>query len=162
MNLRNEPLTPGWHFAGLVAGALMELGRARNARAVASIMASQTRFDDLVIDYYRHWLRGIASSGWQTAVYRIQGDIDQANLVQPLRGRSLELIALIRYATGSGLSEQLADDLRPFVVMDASALDRMAKPVVDALKHQTRREREAADRATGEGEGENVFTLRRS
>lgn len=120
-----------WRFTNIINGALVALGRRPD---YAQITRYVTHIDPLLVEYYRHWLAEVAPVGWEKDVLAITDKINDKDLPFDLKGRSHEVIALIRYAKAHQLSDGVADGLRSAFEYDKKYFDKLVASLLPLME----------------------------
>jgi len=120
-----------WRFTNIISRALVALGRRPD---YAQIIRYVTHIEPLLTDYYRKWLREAAPRGWDKEVMNRAAAINDKDLPFELKGRSHEVIALIRYAKDSGLYDGVADGLRSAFEYDKKYFDKSVASLLPLME----------------------------
>ncbi|MEQ1545816.1 type IV conjugative transfer system coupling protein TraD [Methyloglobulus sp.] len=120
-----------WRFTNIVGRALVALGRRPD---YPQIMRYVTHIDPLLLDYYRQWLGEVAPKGWEKEVMDRAAAINDKDLPFELKGRSHEVIALIRYAKDTGLYDGVADGLRSAFEYDKKYFDKLVASLLPLME----------------------------
>jgi len=120
-----------WRFTNIISRALVALGRRPD---YAQIIRYVSHIEPLLTDYYRQWLTEVAPRGWDKAVMDISAAIHDKDLPFELKGRSHEVIALIRYAKDSGLYDGVADGLRSAFEYDKKYFDKLVASLLPLME----------------------------
>lgn len=120
-----------WRFTNIVGSALFALGKRPDYRQVIRYV---NNIDPLLIEYYRHWLNEAAPPGWQKEVMNQANAINDKDLPFELKGRSHEVIAMIRYARENGLYDSIADGLRSTFEYDKKYYDKLVASLLPLME----------------------------
>ena len=120
-----------WRFTNIVGRALVALGRRPD---YPQIMRYVNQIDPLLLDYYRQWLGDVAPKGWDRAVMELAATINDKDLPFELKGRSHEVLALIRYAKENGLYDGVADGLRSAFEYDKKYFDKLVASLLPLME----------------------------
>jgi conjugative coupling factor TraD (TOL family) len=120
-----------WRFTNIVGSALFAIGKRPDYRQVIRYV---NNIDPLLIDYYRHWLTDAAPAGWQKEVMTLANNINDKDLPFELKGRSHEVIAMIRYAKENGLYDSIADGLRSTFEYDRKYFDKLVASLLPLME----------------------------
>ena len=120
-----------WRFTNIIGRALVALGRRPD---YPQIIRYVNQIDPLLVDYYRHWLDGAAPKDWQKEVFEMANAIHDKDLPFELKGRSKEVIALIRYAKEKELYDGVADGLRSAFEYDKKYFDKLVASLLPLME----------------------------
>lgn len=120
-----------WRFTNIISRALVALGRRPD---YAQIIRYVSHIEPLLTDYYRQWLSEAAPRGWEKEVMDLASAINDKDLPFELKGRSHEVIALIRYAKDSGLYDGVADGLRSAFEYDKKYFDKLVASLLPLME----------------------------
>lgn len=120
-----------WRFTNIIGRALVALGRRPD---YPQIIRYVNQIDTLLVDYYRHWLDEAAPKDWQQQVFEIANAINDKDLPFELKGRSKEVIALIRYAKENELYDGVADGLRSAFEYDKKYFDKLVASLLPLME----------------------------
>ena len=120
-----------WRFTNIIGRALVALGRRPD---YGQIIRYVTHIDPLLVEYYRHWLNDVAPRGWAKDVLDRAAAINDKDLPFELKGRSHEVIALLRYAKDNNLYDGVADGLRSAFEYDKKYFDKLVASLLPLME----------------------------
>jgi conjugative coupling factor TraD (TOL family) len=120
-----------WRFSNIVGSAVYALGQRPDYRQVVRYI---NNIDPLLVAYYRHWLAEAAPKGWDQAILEQAAGIQDKDLPFELKGRSHEVIAMIRYAKENGLYDGIADGLRSIFEYDKKYYDKLVASLLPLME----------------------------
>jgi conjugative coupling factor TraD (TOL family) len=120
-----------WRFTNMIAMALVKMGRRPDYQQITRYI---THIEPLLLEYYRHWLPEIAPVGWEQAVQKIAAGIHEKDLPSALKGRSHEVIALVRYVKEQGFYDAVADGLRSAFEYDKTYFDKIVASLLPLME----------------------------
>jgi conjugative coupling factor TraD (TOL family) len=123
-----------WRFTNIVERALVALGRRPDYTQITRYV---TQIDPLLVDYYRHWLTEVGPVGWEAEVQKLAAGIQDKDLPIELRGRSKEVIALLRYAKEQYLADGIAEGLRSAFEYDKRYFDKLVSSLLPLIEKLT-------------------------
>ncbi|SEP17850.1 type IV conjugative transfer system coupling protein TraD [Aquisalimonas asiatica] len=123
-----------WRFVNIVAQARVALGY---RPAYDQILQDVTNIEPLLIEYYEHWLPGVAPEGWRDEVGRREANMDERRVPRNLQGRDKRAIALVLYVKEQGLSDPVADGLRSAMEYDKTYFDKIVASLLPLMEKLT-------------------------
>lgn len=120
-----------WRFTNIVGSAVFALGRRPDYKQVVRYI---NNIDPLLVEYYRHWLNEAAPRGWDKTVLERAAAINDKDLPFELKGRSHEVIAMIRYAKENSLYDGIADGLRSIFEYDKKYYDKLVASLLPLME----------------------------
>jgi len=120
-----------WRFTNMISVALVKMGKRPDYRQITRYI---TNIEPLLTEYYRQWLPEVAPVGWEKEVQNIAGAINERELSFALKGRSHEVIALVRYAKENGFYDAVADGLRSAFEYDKSYFDKIVASLLPLME----------------------------
>ncbi|MGR9052268.1 MAG: type IV conjugative transfer system coupling protein TraD [Gammaproteobacteria bacterium] len=120
-----------WRFTNMIATALVKMGRRPDYRQITRYI---THIEPLLTEYYRQWLPEVAPIGWEQEVQRIAEGINEKDLSFAMKGRSHEVIALVRYAKENGYYDAVADGLRSAFEYDKTYFDKIVASLLPLME----------------------------
>ncbi|WP_019584336.1 type IV conjugative transfer system coupling protein TraD [Thioalkalivibrio sp. ALE16] len=123
-----------WRFVNIVSQAIVALGRRPDYQ---QILRHITYIEPLLIEYYEHWLPGVAPEGWKEEVERREANTNERQLPRNLQGRDRRAIALMLYAKEQGLFDPVADGLRSAFEYDKTYFDKIVASLLPLMEKLT-------------------------
>ena len=120
-----------WRFTNMIAMALVKMGRRPDYQQITRYI---TNIEPLLLEYYRQWLPEVTPDGWQQAVQTIAENINERDLPFALKGRSHEVIALVRYVKENGFYDPVADGLRSAFEYDKTYFDKIVASLLPLME----------------------------
>ncbi|MDO8828243.1 type IV conjugative transfer system coupling protein TraD [Methylophaga sp.] len=120
-----------WRFTNMIAVALVKMGKRPDYQLITRYI---THIEPLLTDYYRHWLPEVAPPDWPQQVQRIAETINERDLPFALKGRSPEVIALVRYVKEQGFYDAVADGLRSAFEYDKTYFDKIVASLLPLME----------------------------
>ncbi|WP_017941441.1 type IV conjugative transfer system coupling protein TraD [Thioalkalivibrio sp. ALE6] len=123
-----------WRFVNIVSQAIVALGRRPDYQ---QILRHITYIEPLLIEYYEHWLPGVAPEGWKEEVERREANTNERHLPRNLQGRDRRAVALMLYAKEQGLFDPVADGLRSAFEYDKTYFDKIVASLLPLMEKLT-------------------------
>jgi conjugal transfer pilus assembly protein TraD len=120
-----------WRFTNMISVALVKMGKRPDYRQITRYI---THIEPLLTEYYRQWLPDVAPSDWEQQVQRIAENINERDLPFALKGRSHEVIALVRYVKENGFYDAVADGLRSAFEYDKTYFDKIVASLLPLME----------------------------
>lgn len=120
-----------WRFTNMISMALVKMGKRPDYRLITRYI---TNIEPLLLEYYHQWLPEVAPDNWKEEVDRIKNDINERDLPYPLKGRSHDVIALVRYVKEQGLYDPVADGLRSAFEYDKTYFDKIVASLLPLME----------------------------
>jgi len=120
-----------WRFTNIIARALVAMGRRPDYN---QIVRHITNIEPLLTDYCHHWLPTVAPREWQQEVKAMAEQINERDLPFALKGRSHDVIALVRYIKEQGLYDPVADGLRSAFEYDKTYFDKIVASLLPLME----------------------------
>ena len=120
-----------WRFTNIIARALVAMGRRPDYQQITRHI---TNIEPLLLDYCRHWLPTVAPDDWTQQVATLAGSINERDLPFALKGRSHEVIALVRYIKENGFYDPVADGLRSAFEYDKTYFDKIVASLLPLME----------------------------
>ena len=120
-----------WRFTNIIARALVAMGRRPDYN---QIVRHITNIEPLLTDYCHHWLPTVAPQEWQQEVKAMAEHINERELPFALKGRSHEVIALVRYIKEQGFYDPVADGLRSAFEYDKTYFDKIVASLLPLME----------------------------
>lgn len=123
-----------WRFVNIVAQARVALGYRPN---YDRILRDVTNIEPLLIEYYEHWLPGVAPENWRDEVDRREANMNERQVPRNLQGRDKRAIAMVLYVKEQGLSDAVADGLRSAMEYDKTYFDKIVASLLPLMEKLT-------------------------
>jgi conjugative coupling factor TraD (TOL family) len=120
-----------WRFTNMIAVALVKMGKRPDYKLITRYI---THIEPLLTEYYRQWLPDVAPPDWEQQVQRIAASINERDLPFALKGRSPEVIALVRYVKDNGFYDAVADGLRSAFEYDKTYFDKIVASLLPLME----------------------------
>ncbi len=120
-----------WRFTNMISIALVKMGKRPDYRQITRYI---TNIEPLLTEYYRQWLTDVAPIGWEKQVQKIAENINERDLPFALKGRSHEVIALVRYGKENGFYDAVADGLRSAFEYDKTYFDKIVASLLPLME----------------------------
>jgi len=120
-----------WRFTNMIAMALVKMGRRPDYQQITRYI---TNIEPLLLEYYRTWLPEVAPIGWEQSVQALAAAIQEKDLPFALKGRSHEVIALVRYVKENGFYDGVADGLRSAFEYDKTYFDKIVASLLPLME----------------------------
>jgi len=120
-----------WRFTNMISMALVKMGKRPDYQLITRYI---TNIEPLLLEYYQKWLPEVAPIGWEDAVDQIKNNINERDLTFALKGRSHEVIALVRYVKEQGLYDPVADGLRSAFEYDKTYFDKIVASLLPLME----------------------------
>jgi conjugative coupling factor TraD (TOL family) len=120
-----------WRFTNMISMALVKMGKRPDYQQITRYI---TNIEPLLLDYYQQWLPDVAPVGWENEVKRIKEGISERDLPFALKGRSFDVIALVRYAKENGFYDPVADGLRSAFEYDKTYFDKIVASLLPLME----------------------------
>lgn len=120
-----------WRFTNMIAMALVKMGRRPDYQQITRYI---THIEPLLSEYYRHWLPEVAPAGWEKTIQALTQTIHEKDLPFALKGRSHEVIALVRYVKDNGWYDAVADGLRSAFEYDKTYFDKIVASLLPLME----------------------------
>lgn len=120
-----------WRFTNMIAVALVKMGKRPDYKLITRYI---THIEPLLTEYYRQWLPDVAPPDWEQQVQRIAETINERDLPFALKGRSPEVIALVRYVKDNGFYDAVADGLRSAFEYDKTYFDKIVASLLPLME----------------------------
>ena len=120
-----------WRFTNMIAMALVKMGRRPDYQQITRYI---TNIEPLLLEYYRQWLPEVAPVGWELEVQKLGKGIHEKDLPHALKGRSHEVIALVRYVKENGFYDAVADGLRSAFEYDKTYFDKIVASLLPLME----------------------------
>lgn len=120
-----------WRFTNMIAVALVKMGKRPDYKLITRYI---THIEPLLTEYYRQWLPEVAPPDWEQQVQRIAASINERDLPFALKGRSPEVIALVRYVKDNGFYDAVADGLRSAFEYDKTYFDKIVASLLPLME----------------------------
>ena len=120
-----------WRFTNMISMALVKMGKRPDYQLITRYI---TNIEPLLVEYYQQWLPEVAPEGWEQEVNRIKNSINERDLPYGQKGRSHDVIALVRYAKEQGLYEPVANGLRSAFEYDKTYFDKIVASLLPLME----------------------------
>lgn len=120
-----------WRFTNMIAMALVKMGRRPDYQQITRYI---TNIEPLLLEYYRQWLPEVAPVGWEQEVQGLAKSIHEKDLPHALKGRTHEVIALVRYVKEKGFYDGVADGLRSAFEYDKTYFDKIVASLLPLME----------------------------
>ncbi len=120
-----------WRFTNMISMALVKMGKRPDYKLITRYI---TNIEPLLLEYYHQWLPSVAPSGWLDEVNQIKNAINERDLTFALKGRSHDVIALVRYVKEQGLYDPVADGLRSAFEYDKTYFDKIVASLLPLME----------------------------
>lgn len=120
-----------WRFTNMISMALVKMGKRPDYKLITRYI---TNIEPLLLEYYHYWLPTVAPVDWQKEVNAIKGAINERDLTFALKGRSHDVIALVRYVKEQGLYDPVADGLRSAFEYDKTYFDKIVASLLPLME----------------------------
>ena len=120
-----------WRFTNMISMALVKMGKRPDYKLITRYI---TNIEPLLLEYYHQWIPTVAPDDWQEDVKKIKDAINERDLTFALKGRSHDVIALVRYVKEQGLYDPVADGLRSAFEYDKTYFDKIVASLLPLME----------------------------
>jgi len=120
-----------WRFTNMISVALVKMGKRPDYRQITRYI---TNIEPLLTEYYRQWLPSVAPEDWEKQVQTMAGNINERDLPFSQKGRSHEVLALVRYAKENEFYDPVADGLRSAFEYDKTYFDKIVASLLPLME----------------------------